>query len=89
MKQAKANVRFSFFPTPEMAGKGGTQKKNRFYLFKYEHPEEEGRNELNEPPPLKTSRYNPDKVSELAEGQNSKICWNKTSPNITMSLIKN
>ena len=43
--------------------KGGTQKKNRFYLFKYEHPEENEANELNEPPPLKTSRYNPDAVS--------------------------
>jgi len=40
--------------------KGGTQKKNRFYLFKYEHPQENEANELNEPPPLKTSRYNPD-----------------------------
>ena len=45
--------------------KGGTQKKNRFYLFKYEHPEENEANELNEPPPLKTSRYNPDAVSGL------------------------
>jgi len=44
-----------------MAGKGGTQKKNRFYLFKYEHQDEKTANELNEAPPLKTSRYNPDK----------------------------
>ena len=52
-----------------MAGKGGTQKKNRFYLFKYEHQDEKTANELNEAPPLKTSRYNPDKVSELIENR--------------------
>ena len=53
--------------------KGGTQKKNRFYLFKYEHPQENEANELNEPPPLKTSRYNPDAVSNYAYGQFMKL----------------